>query len=127
MSNLVLLGLPKYTTKGKPPARLLEMFKTGDKSDVKIKFHNDIVFALHKSYLREESEYFKDMFKSQKEEYNITVKFQVGDFEKVISCIYGYSPQISREDLFMYFELCKELKIESLVEVMREDIKNNIN
>lgn len=52
MSNLILLELPGFAGKGKASNKLQEIFKSGAKSDVRIRYNGDKVFALHKSYLR---------------------------------------------------------------------------
>lgn len=55
------------------------------------------------------------------------MKFITANFEQVISCIYGYSYHVKREDILVYFELCKELRINSLLEIIRTDIKSHFS
>lgn len=99
-----------------------EFFRDGTNSDVRIKYNSEKILGLHKSYLRQYSDYFKDLFKVSADEYLVNMKYSLKDFEKVISCLYGYRHQIRREEVLNYFGLCKELKIHPLTDIIRKDV-----
>ena len=71
--------MPSFSNRYIKTDKLEEMFRLGSNSDVRIRY-NDRVFNLHKAYLREESDAFKELFKQHRDEYDIRMKYSVSDF-----------------------------------------------